>query len=291
MTAEPEVSVVVVAWRAREHVLRCMRSLEAAAGLPYEAIVVDDGSNDGTPEALREQFPDTRVLAKPRNEGLVAGRNSALALVRGRKVLMLDADTEVRPGAISTLAAALDRDPGVGLVGPRLVYPDGELQLSCHRYPPLLLPLLRRGPLARLNPDPATHRRHMMKDFDHASERPVVWVVGAAQMWRADLPRRIGGYDPRISSYGGEDLDWCLRVWAAGLAVRYCPGGGDRPPLPAGDPRAPLRAQGLPRPARLVLPPVETSCASARSSPDGSQPLAGYSYRFGAAFIPRSYIR
>lgn len=219
----PEVSVVVVAWRAHEHVLRCMRSLERDAGVAYEAIVVDDGSGDGTPEAVREQFPAARVLAKPRNEGLVAGRNSALPLVRGRKVLMLDADTEVRPGAIPRLAAALDHDPQVGLVGPRLVYPDGELQLSCHRYPPLFLPFLRRGPYARLNQDPAPHRRHMMKDFDHASERPVVWVVGAAQMWRAGLPGQIGTYDTRVSSYGGEDLDWCLRVWAAGLAVRYVP--------------------------------------------------------------------
>lgn len=63
----------------------------------------------------------------------------------------------------------------------------------------------------------------MMADFDHASERPVVWVSGAAQMWRADLPARIGTYDTRVSSYGGEDLDWCLRVWEAGLQVRYTP--------------------------------------------------------------------
>jgi GT2 family glycosyltransferase len=219
----PEVSVVVVAWRSRDEVLRCMRALEQNAGVDYEAIVIDDGSGDGTPEALQQEFPGVRVLAKTSNEGLVAGRNSALPLARGRFVLMLDSDTEVRPGAVARLAEILDRDAGVGLVGPRLVYPDGELQLSCRRYPPLLIPLMRRGPYARLVPDPAAHRRHMMKDFDHATERPVVWVVGAAQMWRADLPGKIGHYDPRLSSYGGEDLDWCLRVWEAGLEVRYAP--------------------------------------------------------------------
>jgi GT2 family glycosyltransferase len=221
--ATPEVSVVVVAWRAREEVLRCMRSLERNSGIDYEAIVVDDGSGDGTPEALAEQFPDVRVLAKTHNEGLVAGRNSALPLVRGRFVLMLDSDTEVQPDAIPKLAAVLDRDPHIGLVGPRLVYPNGELQLSCRRYPPLLIPFMRRGPYARLVPDPAAHRRHMMKDFDHVSERPVVWIVGAAQMWRADLPGKIGPYDAGLSSYGGEDLDWCLRVWEAGLEVCYVP--------------------------------------------------------------------
>ena len=220
---KPDVSVVVVAWNAREELLRCLATLEKAVRIAHEVIVVDDGSEDGTPAAVRERFPATVLVAKPSNQGLVAGRNDALPLVRGRFVLMLDSDTEVRPGAVEALAGALDRGPGVGLVGPKLVGPGDELQLSCRRYPPLMIPFMRRGPYARLNPDPPAHRRHLMKDYDHASERPVVWVSGAAQMWRAELPERIGPYDGRISSYGGEDLDWCLRVWEAGLEVRYVP--------------------------------------------------------------------
>ena len=222
MTPPPEVSVVVVAWRSRDDVLRCLASLERDAAVEYEAIVVDDGSGDGTPEAVAERFPHVRVLAKERNEGLVSGRNSALALVRGRHVLMLDADTEVRPGAIPALLEVLAH-PEVGLVGPKLVYEDGSLQLSCRRWPPFLAPFVRRGPVARVNPDPPSHRRHLMKDFDHEAERPVVWLAGAAQMWKAELPGLIGEYDANVSSYGGEDLDWCLRVWAAGLEVRYVP--------------------------------------------------------------------
>ena len=223
MSAQPDVSVVVVAWRSREDVLRCLESLERHAGVPYEAIVVDDGSGDGTAEAVRTRHPDVRLLAKERNEGLVSGRNSALALVRGKNVLMLDADTEVEPGAVQVLLDVLSR-PGVGLVGPKLVYEDRSLQLSCRRWPPFLAPLVRRGPVARINPDPPSHRRHLMKDFDHETERPVVWVAGAAQMWQAQLPGLIGPYDGNVSSYGGEDLDWCLRVWGAGLEVRYVPG-------------------------------------------------------------------
>jgi GT2 family glycosyltransferase len=219
----PEISVVVVAWRARDYVLRCLDALERHVRLPYEAIVVDDGSHDGTGTAVRERFPLTRVFEKELTEGLVAGRNSALPLVTGRYVLMLDADTEVRPNAVEILARTLKEGAGVGLVAPKLVYPDGRLQLSCRRYPPMLLPFLRRGPYARVNRDPAPHRRHLMEDFDHKRERSVVWVAGAAQMWPADLPARIGFYDSRISSYGGEDLDWCLRVWRAGLEVRYVP--------------------------------------------------------------------
>jgi N-acetylglucosaminyl-diphospho-decaprenol L-rhamnosyltransferase len=221
--SHPDLSVVVVAYRARERVLRCLGSVEANAGLSHDVLVVDDGSGDGTPEAVGERFPAATVIAKPVNEGLAAGRNAALPHVRGRLVLMLDADTRLLPGAVGAMANLLDRRPEVGLVGPKLVYPDGRVQLSCHRWPSPLIPLLRRGPYAALSRDPRAHQRHMMKDFDHQRERPVVSVMGAAQMWRSTLPDLIGEFDERISSYGGEDVDWCLRVWAAGLEVRYAP--------------------------------------------------------------------
>lgn len=223
MSGTFNVSIVVVTYRNRDYVLACLRSIAEHVAISHEVVVVDDGSDDGTAAAVQEQHPEVRLVAKSRNEGLVAGRNTALDHIRGRLVLMLDADTEVRPHAVERLAAVLDERPEVGLVGPKLVYPSGDLQLSCRRYPPLLLPILRRGPYARLNREPAAHRRHLMMDFDHRSQRPVVWLAGAAQMWRADLPRRIGLYDRRVSSFGGEDLDWSLRVWAAGLQVLYVP--------------------------------------------------------------------
>ncbi len=98
----PEVSVVLITYRARDLALRCLESLRDNVTIAHEAIVVDDGSGDGTAEAVREGFPEARVLAKERNEGLVAGRNSALKLIQGRFVLMLDSDTEIRPGAVAT---------------------------------------------------------------------------------------------------------------------------------------------------------------------------------------------
>lgn len=223
MDVDPEISIVIVTWQARDDVLICLASIEEHAGVAHEVIVVDDGSTDGTSAAVGERFPGARLLSKPANEGLPAGRNSALPLVRGRLVLMLDADTRLHAGAVAAMASVLDAEPSIGLVGPKLLNPDGTLQLSSRRWPPLLLPVLRRGPYARLRPDPVAHRRHMMVDDDHARQRPVVWAIGAAQMWRAELPRRIGNFDTRISSYGGEDMDWCLRVWEAGLQVHYVP--------------------------------------------------------------------
>jgi hypothetical protein len=214
---------VVVAFQARAEVSRCLASLREHAGASYQAILVDDASADGTPELVHELFPEVQVIAKSANEGLPAGRNSGIARVRGRIVLMLDADTRVTSGAVPTMVDLLDREPSVGIVVPRLLYPDGRVQPSCRRWPSLLTPVIRRGPLARLLPAPPSHLKHMMHDFAYDRERPVVAAMGAAHMWRADLPFRIGPFDERISSYGGEDVDWCLRTWSAGMEVRFLP--------------------------------------------------------------------
>ena len=242
-----ELSIVVVTWNAREAVLACLDSIKHHAALAHEVIVVDDGSTDGTTEAIRERRPATRLVAKPVNEGLVAGRNNALPLVRGRLVLMLDADTELRAGAVSSMAAVLDSDPGVGLVGPRLIAPDGEVQLSCRRWPPFLVPVLRRGPYARwIDDDPPVHRHHMMKDFDHSTRRSVVWVIGAAQMWRANLPARLGHYDPRVSSYGGRRHGLVPARLGRGTRGALCASGRGDASLAADDPAQSVRTQVAP---------------------------------------------
>lgn len=219
----PTVSICIVTWRDRDRVLTCLETIQEHAGVDHEVIVVDDAGGDGTPDAVRERFPEAIVVAKAVNEGLAAGRNDAVAVARGRYVLMLDSDTEVRPGAIATMLAAFERDERIGLIGPRLEGADGALQPSCRRWPPFFIPLMRRGPYARINPSPKVHQRHMMEDFDHRTERPVIWVSGATQMWPRELGLEMGPYDVRVSSYGGEDLDWCLRVWGAGRRVHYVP--------------------------------------------------------------------
>jgi len=223
--AEPavDISVCIVAWNAAQHIGACLDSLAgAAAPRTLETIVVDNGSTDSTPRLLSDRAAIS-VITNERNRGITPARNQALFRARGRVVVMLDADTVPRPGSLGLIVAYLDARPQVGLVGPRLVNPDGTLQLSCRRRPFWLLPWLRRPPLASVFEHRRAVSRHLMRDVDHTRTAPVDWVIGACQAYRADLPARIGAYDERIFSHGGEDTDWCLRTWAAGLDVHYVP--------------------------------------------------------------------
>lgn len=223
MADAPDVSVCVVAWNAAGHLAACLDALPAAFRTrSHEVLVVDNGSTDDTATVLRER-PHAVVLRNPGNLGITPARNQALDRARGRVILMLDADTIPLPGSVDRLVGYLDEHPEVGVVGARLLDPDGTIQLSCRRRPPLLLPFLRRAPLDRVFEHRRTVNRHLMREFDHGSARPVDWLMGACQGFRAELPARIGRYDERIFSHGGEDCDWCLRAWAAGLEVHYVP--------------------------------------------------------------------
>jgi hypothetical protein len=218
----PDVSVIVVAHDVRDEVLACLASVEEhAAPATCELVLVDNGSTDGTAAAAEDAFPSAQVVRLPRNVG-VAARNEGLRRARGRTRMFLDSDARLTPGALPELVRYLDENPGVGLVGPRLVYEDGTLQLSARRFPPVLTPLLRRPPLGRFFEDSATIRRHLMADDRHDVTREVEYVLGACQLFTAEAQAAAGEIDPHIF-FGPDDADWCFRIRRAGLAVVYHP--------------------------------------------------------------------
>jgi GT2 family glycosyltransferase len=223
MSAAVDVTVGVVAWNAAADLRHCLDALPAALeGLDAQVVVVDNGSRDDTAAELAAH-PWVESIHNDGNLGLTPGRNQVLDRVRGRHVLMLDADTRPRPGSVAVMVEYLDAHPAVGLVGGKLLDPDGSLQLSCRTFPSVVLPFLRRPPLSAVFEHRRTVNRHLMRDFDHLHPRAVDWVLGACQCYRASLLPALGRYDERIFSHGGEDTDWCVRVWKAGAEVHYVP--------------------------------------------------------------------
>ncbi len=137
----PVVTVSVGAHVGRGVVLACLGSgVEHAAPVKAEVVLVDNASRDGTAEAVAEAFPKAEVVSLATNVG-VAARNAGLRRARGRLRMFLDSDARLTAGALPELVSYLDEHPEVGLVGPKLVYEDGTLQLSARRFPP------RPGPL------------------------------------------------------------------------------------------------------------------------------------------------
>jgi GT2 family glycosyltransferase len=218
----PDVSIVIMTWNSLDDLRESLRSIDQhAAPIAVETIVVDNGSTDGTQRAVETEFPHVALIRRPRNEGFFS-RNYGLRAATGRLRMFLDSDASLTPGALERLVRFIDEHPDVGLVGPRLVYTDGTLQLSTRRFPPLLLAVLRRPPLGRFFEDGAIVRHHLMAGEPHDRIREVEYVLGACQLFTAEAQRRAGELDSWMF-YGHDDADWCFRVRTAGLGVMYHP--------------------------------------------------------------------
>lgn len=217
----PVVSIVIAAHSVRGELERSLASIEEHAGLPVETLVVDNASDDDTGAWIAEHHPAVQVIRRERNE-FGAGRNHALPLARGSFTMFLDSDAALTPGALPALVDALERHADWALVAPRLVYDDGGLQLSARRFPPRLLPILRRPPLDRFFEDGATVRHHLMADEDLGRIRPVLYTISACHLFRTDAGRRAGLLDEALA-YGWEDADWCIRLRDVGGEIVLYP--------------------------------------------------------------------
>jgi hypothetical protein len=217
------LGIVIVHYDTPGDLRRCLASLhEHPPPAAWEAVVVDNASPGGGLEALQRDFPAVRWLVNSENLGYARGCNQGLAAVSADYHLLLNPDIVVLPGALAELLDFADRHPRAGIIGPQLLNEDGSVQDSCRRFYTFRTLLLRRTVLGKLFPDSQTVRRHLMRDFDHASPRPVDWVLGGCLLVRREALARCGAMDERFFLYF-EDVDWCYRMWQAGFEVVYTP--------------------------------------------------------------------
>jgi GT2 family glycosyltransferase len=215
------VTIVVVAHSVRGELERCFASIAEHAGVPVHTILVDNASEDDTVDWVRRAHPEVEVVPLAANLG-VAARDHGLRRSRSRYTMFLDSDAALTPRALPAMVSALDENEEWGLLGPRLVYDDGSLQMSCRRFPPLGLPLYRRPPFDRVFERRRAVSHHLMAEFDHLRIRPVLYVLGACQLFRTSLARRAGPFDDRVF-LGWDDADWCFRIRKAGGEIVYFP--------------------------------------------------------------------
>lgn len=217
-----DLSVVIVTHNGRELALRTLRSaLAATGGVGAEWWVIDAGSGDGTPEAIEREFRSVRVLRRP-NRGFAAANNVALARARGRYVLLLNPDVEIRRGNLAELVAALDERPEVGLASVVQRGPGGDLQPSIRRFPSPARDLGEALFAARW-PWPTALQELDTRPDRYRREGRVEWAVGSFLLARREAVEAVGGLDERFFLYC-EDADWCYRFRRAGWAVAHLPG-------------------------------------------------------------------
>lgn len=212
-----KLSIVVINWNSCELLAKCLDSIqrqEFAGGL--ETIVVDGGSFDGSDAMVRDFFPDVHFIQSPENIGYGRCCNLGARGARGEYLLILNPDTELRPGALRALVGALAGLPDAGLVGARLIDPDGTFQTSStHPLP---------GPFNTLFDCELLRKAAWRLSGRSRKQAPfaVDVVSGACMMLRTSLYRRLGGFNPRFFMYG-EDVDLCQRVRQSRHGVYHVP--------------------------------------------------------------------
>lgn len=218
----PLVSVIIVSYNTRELLLQCLDAVERGTEVPHEVIVVDNGSRDGSPDAVEQRFPDT-VVIRQQNVGFGRGNNAGLQQAGGRFVLLLNSDVLVRPQCVDRLADYLLVHPEVGAVGPRLIRPNGELDLACKRgFPTPRASFFRVIGLSRLFRHSRFFNAYNLGNLDEREEHEVDAGTGACLLVRRSTIDQVGFFDPDFFMYG-EDLDLCFRIKDGGWKVVYLP--------------------------------------------------------------------
>ncbi len=215
------VALVVVHYRTREPLSRLLASLRAARPAPIREIVIVNNSGEPLDDLAATSGLPTRILSPGKNLGYAKGVNLGIRAATEEDVLILNPDVQVTPGAVEALVRCAEERPRAGIVAPKLVFPDGTLQLSARRFYNARTLLLRRLPLGPLAEKWGAVREHLMADWDHEETRPVDWTLGAALFARRRAMRDVGLMDERFFLYF-EDVDWCQRMWRHGFEVVYC---------------------------------------------------------------------
>ena len=231
-----DLAVIILNFNNAEYLKPCFEAVFAALqGCSHEIWLVDNQSTDGSPAYVRARYPQVNVLVTAENGGFSYGNNRGLERVgfgaaarprppRFRYVLLLNPDTEVEPAALRTMMAYLDAHAGVGVVGPKMVRPNGELDPGCKRGEPTpAAAFFHMSGLSALFPRHPALGRYRMSHVGDDETADVDSVMGACQLMRGRALKQVGLMDEDAFFMYGEDLDFCVRFRRLGWRVVYLP--------------------------------------------------------------------
>lgn len=223
----PEVTAILVNYNAGPELRQALQSIrDELEARPWEAIVIDNASIDGSAAIVSEFAPQARLVRNAKNVGFAAGVNQGLAAAAAPLVLIMNPDCRLGTGAFTALKEELERREQCAIVGPRILDPDGSIQGSARGDPDMFTGLFGRTTLLRrLLPGLPISRRNVVTEEAIRNGHKAVkvdWLSGACMLARRSALERVNGFDERYFLYW-EDADLCRRLRSAGYHVRYVP--------------------------------------------------------------------
>lgn len=218
---QKKLSIVIVNLNTKDLTIGCLRSIEKVAkDLSFEVLLTDNGSTDGSVEALRslkkEKYWENRLtlIFNKSNTGYAKANNQGIRKARGKYLLLLNNDTIVHEGALQNLVGFAEKTSDAGVIGSRLLNIDGSLQMSCYHFPTITNAVKEYW----------FGEKGLFEKFAPRNDNPVNVdsVVGAAFLITPEARKRVGILDERYFAYF-EDIDYCRQTWRKGLKVYYLP--------------------------------------------------------------------
>jgi GT2 family glycosyltransferase len=219
----PKVSIVIISWNAKAYLAECLESLKADvyAG-PMEIIVVDNASDDGSPQMVEWQFPEVKLICNTENLGFAKANNIGIHQCTGEFIALINSDVHVLKDCITTLVAYCQSRPTVGLVGPFIFGSDGKQQMSCRGAPSLWNMFCRALALDVVFSHSCWFNGYFLGHWNHRTTRSVDILSGCFWLTHCLALEEVGLLDESFFIYG-EDMDWCKRFHKAGWDVVFVP--------------------------------------------------------------------
>lgn len=220
MSVSPvDFSIVILTWNSEQYIERCIASIISCLAdtvRQCEIFVVDNGSTDQTVTVLKGMAINApfslHLIELAENHGTTVSRNMALSKAQGDYVCVMDSDVEVRGSVFTDLVTLLQNDASIGLAVPKIYYPSGKWQKSHDCFPTLLHKIRRLLFLRSMEASEGS------EELQSNSVKDVDFAISAFWLFRWSLLEKVGLLDEKIF-YAPEDVDFCLRIWNAGLRI------------------------------------------------------------------------
>ena len=219
-----DISIIIVNYNVKEFIEQAITSIKKACKkLSYEIFIVDNASTDGSVELIKKKFPGVHLIANLDNKGFAAANNQALKKASGEYVLLLNPDTIVQEDTLHVILKFFEQHSDCGMVGCKILNPDGTLQLACRRsFPTPWIAFTKIAGLSKLFPHSKLFGKYNLTYLNENETCEVEAISGSFMFFRKQVIKKIGYLDESFFMYG-EDLDWCFRIRDAGWKIYYLP--------------------------------------------------------------------